>query len=714
MAITVATSAHGLKQNWNPTFVANLGGAPAVNDRLVFVFGGRVAITMPAGWTVDQTHDAGNGAHFTIASKTVNGTDPGDSNGQYTITMAGNDYCQWAMIELHSSVPCTWSTDLVPAAAEGTTITSKQLTPGTTTNADEYALCVAMFRATQVSALTWTLPDTTVISPSFGSPLTCGSDQELWVGGLILSAVRDLGTSPGTHQTVAWTTTSGQCGFGNPTYKAVATGGGAQSIALSPVEVPVSPVALGISASGVGTWTAGPAGDYVVTAQIDPFNTIAELSDENNERSITLTVGAPQNPLPDLVVTGIRLSPLDANGNVVAGTEVTPYATIRNQGGGASPAGVAHKVAFYLDNPTPGTHSDAAYLGWSDTYMGPLASGASIELAMNGSALGKATFTAPAAGAHHVQALVDRPLLIIESDDTNNWSTNYAITVDAGVAPPPPPPPGPGTREAMLWPGSAINPFNVSLGDETVFLATTIPAGGDMYFRTTRNGQTIYGAGYAVLDQTDNENHRIYIETGKVTAHDGFGRPGGRYFSDNLGSYGLKADMPQSNAEGAAGWPHIWGVLRQYDLDMGEIMHALNLYIPGSSLKHPWVAPAYKEDDNATAPGPEQYTGTIPIGTRCGIRRDAVDNMVSAEGHMLFRCGQRFGAFVSNRSMNAFVLTEATAGTVAFANRMQSNGDGARFWALLHPVAAGQCVAGNNYSGPGNRLVSQAPPPFAY
>jgi hypothetical protein len=124
-------------------------------------------------------------------------------------------------------------------------------------------------------------------------------------------------------------------------------------------------------------------------------------------------------PLPDLVVVGITWSPTSP----VEGDPVTFGVTIKNQGTGASPGGVIHGVAFFVDG-----------IGatWTDDHTSSMAAGSSATLTANGGHAG-ATWTA-AAGSHTVLAFVDDVDRIAESDETNNRMTVSLTVTPSGTA----------------------------------------------------------------------------------------------------------------------------------------------------------------------------------------------------------------------------------------------------------------------------------------
>ena len=119
---------------------------------------------------------------------------------------------------------------------------------------------------------------------------------------------------------------------------------------------------------------------------------------------------------PDLVVTSLTWSPPTP----LTGNAVTFSATVRNQGTAATPAGIKLRVAFSID----GTE-----VNWSDTDTAALAPGASTTLTANSGPSGASTWAATG-GSHTLQASVDNPNLIAESDETNN-TLNRSLTVGA-------------------------------------------------------------------------------------------------------------------------------------------------------------------------------------------------------------------------------------------------------------------------------------------
>lgn len=131
---------------------------------------------------------------------------------------------------------------------------------------------------------------------------------------------------------------------------------------------------------------------------------------------------------PDLVVTDISWSPA----NPATGNAVTFSAVIKNQGTGATTAGVINGVSFLVD----GTQ-----VSWSDNNTSSIAAGSSITVTANGGPSGSAVWTATA-GSHTVTAWVDDVNRISESNESNN---QFSKTLTVGGTATPTPTPTPAT-----------------------------------------------------------------------------------------------------------------------------------------------------------------------------------------------------------------------------------------------------------------------------
>jgi subtilase family serine protease len=113
-----------------------------------------------------------------------------------------------------------------------------------------------------------------------------------------------------------------------------------------------------------------------------------------------------KNEFPDLQVTAVSWTPA----NPKVGDEITLSATIKNVGSAASPAGITHGVAFFVDDQ---------FVSWADTFNKSLAPGESVMVASNNGPQGKKSFSITP-GTHKVRAVVDDVNRINESDETNN------------------------------------------------------------------------------------------------------------------------------------------------------------------------------------------------------------------------------------------------------------------------------------------------------
>jgi len=102
------------------------------------------------------------------------------------------------------------------------------------------------------------------------------------------------------------------------------------------------------------------------------------------------------------------------------------------------------------------------------------------------------------------------------------------------------------------------------------------------------------------------------------------------------------------------------GVLRAWEVQGGEIHHALTFLLPFARLKHGPVWPSSREDFW----GFRDYSGHVPIGTRiaipAGVRLDALG--LSAPGLSLARALQAYGAYCDDSvGSDAIVLTAENA-----------------------------------------------------
>lgn len=126
--------------------------------------------------------------------------------------------------------------------------------------------------------------------------------------------------------------------------------------------------------------------------------------------------------LPDLIVSSITMSPAQPK----AGDKVIFSAVVKNQGQGATPAGVIIGVAFSVDGQV---------LTWSDTDTTSLAAGASVKLTANSGAAGYAYYIATS-GTHTLGAYVNDVNRFSESNANNN-KLSISMKVTAAATPTP-------------------------------------------------------------------------------------------------------------------------------------------------------------------------------------------------------------------------------------------------------------------------------------
>ena len=168
-------------------------------------------------------------------------------------------------------------------------------------------------------------------------------------------------------------------------------------------------------------WVA-QAGSHVVKVAVDTDHVIKETSETNNEKSVTLSVLAP-----DLVIQDITFSPVTP----LPGDTVTFNVTIKNQGDiGANRS----YVQFYLDGSS---------MGYND--VPELDAGAAVTRSF--------TWTAQA-GSHLVKAIVDMENQVAESNESNNVKTAGLPAPDLVI-------------DSITW-----SPVNPSENDTVTFYVT--------------------------------------------------------------------------------------------------------------------------------------------------------------------------------------------------------------------------------------------------
>ena len=169
---------------------------------------------------------------------------------------------------------------------------------------------------------------------------------------------------------------------------------------------------------------AGTTYYYKVSA-----NNASGASPQSNEASAQVATGSGSggggtgSGQPDLIVTSVSLKPA----NPATGDPVVFTAVVKNQGTGATAAGVVIGIGFDLDGSTAATT-------WEDTDTASLAPGASVTLTATGGQGGKNSWTATA-GSHTVTAWVDDVNRIAESNENNNkLAQSFTVAASGGLA----------------------------------------------------------------------------------------------------------------------------------------------------------------------------------------------------------------------------------------------------------------------------------------
>ncbi|MEV2230242.1 CARDB domain-containing protein [Streptomyces phaeochromogenes] len=170
--------------------------------------------------------------------------------------------------------------------------------------------------------------------------------------------------------------------------------------------------ALDPGASATVAVAAGtrPAGDYGVSAVVDPRNTVAELDDSNNSRTAATRLVVGQAPGPDLEVRGITTNPA----NPAVGSSVSFTVAVHNRGTTAAPAGSVTRLQVGSTTLNGTT--------------GQVASGATANVAITG------TWTATSGGAT-LTATADATGVVDETNENNNVLAK-SLVVGRGAAVP--------------------------------------------------------------------------------------------------------------------------------------------------------------------------------------------------------------------------------------------------------------------------------------
>lgn len=184
----------------------------------------------------------------------------------------------------------------------------------------------------------------------------------------------------------------------------------ADAITLSWPQAPAGAGVRGYFVSRLGRYLGRAAGTRFTDTKLSPGTgytyEVRAYDAAGNVSPPAAIVASTPALFPDLVITDISWTP----DKLQAGGVVVFQATIKNVGTAATPGGVTHGVAFFVDG---------AFVSWSDSLRGPLAPGETRTVTANNGPQGKALWTV-APGAHTIAAQVDDVNRINESNEENN------------------------------------------------------------------------------------------------------------------------------------------------------------------------------------------------------------------------------------------------------------------------------------------------------
>lgn len=175
---------------------------------------------------------------------------------------------------------------------------------------------------------------------------------------------------------------------------------------------PYSVIATNVFASGYIDTSVTPGTYYYVVSAANG----AGESANSAQAAATAT-----NALPDVVVTALSSTPSTFG----PGTNVVFRATVKNQGGAATPSGVTLGVGFTVDSGT--------VVSWSSGYSSSIAAGASVLLTADGGPSG-INYWPATGGAHQLIANADDINRFAEGNENNNLlAAPFYVPVPAPV-----------------------------------------------------------------------------------------------------------------------------------------------------------------------------------------------------------------------------------------------------------------------------------------
>jgi hypothetical protein len=159
--------------------------------------------------------------------------------------------------------------------------------------------------------------------------------------------------------------------------------------------------------SGSAFWSPPGSGEYEVMAWANDVSRFPESNSTNNTLTQTLLVTA--GPLPDLVITEMRIMRIDEKPHLHRFGAV-----IENIGDAPTPEGVPHGVSFWVEGQA---------VSWSDTWTIALEPGESAVVTANHGPMQTAYWNSEGAAEFEVTGWVDDVARVEEADPTNNRFT---------------------------------------------------------------------------------------------------------------------------------------------------------------------------------------------------------------------------------------------------------------------------------------------------
>ncbi|MEZ4502013.1 MAG: hypothetical protein R3C39_05275 [Dehalococcoidia bacterium] len=302
--------------------------------------------------------------------------------------------------------------------------------------------------------------------------------------------------------------------------------------------------------------------------------------------------------------------------------------------------------------------------------------------------------------------------------------------------------PPPGTRDPFLWPFSSQSPWNMPLGSGAQFAGSSHPMTINLHSGSYGINASVWS--HPIYLASSSDPVRDIVERGSVItsipvpnnaepalpslaelssadAHLHIVSPDHRTLHElyatqrdsngnlltrrheviDLFGSGIAASRGQSIGVRAYGGSAVAGLIRRWEVEQGQIRHALAIALDTSLLKMGPVWPATTEDRTAQT----NYHGTIPMGSLIGIPADVDLNSLglSSGGMVLARALQDYGAYVTDAAQGGVKFyAEPSASSLLGGMR----GDLSKIGPLLQPVLNNSA---SNVGGGGTPRAPLAP-----